>query len=204
VGFRFFAGLVLTIGGLGWLGIGILETPHLEGTPASADVSAPSRLTRFMGERNAIGPTTLSESEVARLLAQELPATGEVPLTAVTVRLPGDGRLEVAGRLPLRALLNERPLAGAIHMLPAVLIERPVWIRLRARAHIEPGVTAHRRYLRLDVERFWLGERRLPSLLPRVLFSPTTLRLLHWPLPPPVAEVRIETGRIVITTASSP
>jgi hypothetical protein len=89
-------------------------------------------------------------------------------------------------------------------VLPAGWIERPVWVRVRARAQIEPSATTRRRYLRLDVERFWLGQRRLPSLLPRLLFSPTTLGLLRWPLPAPVAEVRLETGRVVITTSSSP
>ena len=197
-------GLALIAWGVGWLATGILETPRLGGTAAPANASAPSKLWRLARDRSRAGPTTLSEKEVARLLAQELPATGEVPLTAVTVRLPGDGRVEVAGRLPLRALLNEPPLAGAIQMLPTGWIERPVWVRVRARAQVEPGATAQRRYLRLDVERFWLGQRRLPSLLPRVLFSPTALGLLRWPLPGAVAEVRLETGRVVIMTSPSP
>jgi hypothetical protein len=100
-------------------------------------------------------------------------------------------------------LFNEGPLAGAVAMLPAAWSERPVWVRLRARAHVEPSAGGLRRYLRLDVERFWIGRRRLPSLLPRLLFSPTTLGLFRWPLPAPVAEVRLETGRVVITTTSS-
>lgn len=181
-----------------------MDTPKLGGTPAPAGASAPSELWRLVSDKSRPGSTALSESEVARLLARELPAMGEVPLSAVSVRLPGDGRLEVAGRLPLRALLNEPPLAGAVQMLPAGWIERPVWVRLRARAQIEPSGGSPRRYLRLDVERFWIGRRRLPSLLPRILFSPTTLGLFRWPLPAPVAEVRLETGRVVITTTSSP
>jgi len=179
-----------------------MDAPRIGGTPAPAGASTPSKLWRLAQDKGRARPTTLSESEVARLLARELPSTGEVPLTAVIVRLPGDGRLEVAGRLPLRALLNEPPLAGAVQMLPAGWVERPVWVRLRARAQIEPSGAGPRRYLRLDVERFWLGRRRLPSLLPRILFSPTTLGLLRWPLPAPVAEVRLETGRVVITTTS--
>ena len=204
MGFRSFAGLALFVGSLGWLGTGMLETPRLGGTPAAAGVSVPSKLWRLTRDPGRTRATTLSESDVARLLAQELPATGEVPLSAVTVRLPGDGRLEVAGRLPLRALLGEPPLAGAVQMLPAGWIERPVWVRLRARAQIDASGASPRRYLRLDVERFWVGQRRLPSLLPRILFSPTALGLLRWPLPAPVAEVRLETGRVVITTTSSP
>lgn len=202
MGFRSVTVLALFAGGLGWLGTGILDTPKVGGTPATGG-SAPSKLWRLTSD-NAQSPTTLSEREVARLLARGVPALGEVPLTAITVRLPGDGRLELAGRLPLRALLNEPPLAHALQVLPAGWIERPVWVRVRARAQIEPSATTRRRYLRLDVERFWLGQRRLPSLLPRLLFSPTTLGLLRWPLPAPVAEVRLETGRVVITTSSSP
>lgn len=202
MGFR----TVLTLGalawGIGWLGTGMMATPNVGGTPAPAK-STPPNLSRLATEKGHPGSTTLSEREVARLLASELPATGEVPLTAVTVRLPGDGKLEVAGRLPLRALLNEAPLAAAVQMLPTAWTERPVWVRLRARAHVEPSAGGPRRYLRLDVERFWIGRRRLPSLLPRILFSPTTLGLFRWPLPAPVAEVRLETGRVVVTTTSS-
>jgi hypothetical protein len=202
VGFRTVTTLGLLAWGLGWLAMGIMATPNVGGTPAPA-ASTPPKLSRLATDKGHSGSTTLSEREVARLLARELPTTGEVPLTAVTVRLPGDGRLEVAGRLPLRALLNEAPLAGAVQMLPAAWTERPVWVRLRARAQIEPSAGGPRRYLRVDVERFWIGRRRLPSILPRILFSPTTLGLLRWPLPAPVAGVRLETGRVVITTASS-
>lgn len=202
MGFRTVATLGLLAWGIGWLGTGLMATPNVGGTPAPA-ASTSSKLSRLATEKSHPGATTLSEREVARLLARELPATGEVPLTGVTVKLPGDGKVEVAGRLPLRALLNEAPLAGAVQMLPAAWTERPVWVRLRARAQIEPSAGGPRRYLRLDVERFWIGRRRLPSLLPRILFSPTTLGLFRWPLPAPVAEVRLETGRVVITTASS-
>jgi hypothetical protein len=202
VGFRSITIVALLAWGLGWLGTGIMGTPNVGGTSAPA-ASTSSKPLKLAGDKSRSGSTTLSEKEVARLLARELPAAGEVPLTAVTVRLPGDGRLEVAGRLPLRVLLNEGPLAGAVEMLPSAWSERPVWVRLRARAHVESSAGGLRRYLRLDVERFWIGRRRLPSLLPRLLFSPTTLGLFRWPLPAPVAEVRLETGRVVITTTSS-
>src|SRR5262245_36034684 len=116
----------------------MMATPNVGGTPDPAK-STPPNLSRWSTEKAHPGSATLSERDVARLLASELPATCEVPLTAVTVRLPGDGKLEVAGRLPLRALLNEAPLAGALQMLPTAWTERPVWVRLRARAHVEPS-----------------------------------------------------------------
>lgn len=202
MGFRSIATLALLAWGLGWLGTGIIDTPKVGGTPAPAS-STPSKPLKLAPDKGGSGSTTLSEKEVARLLARELPVTGEVPLTGVTVSLPGDGRLEVAGRLPLRVLLNEGPLAGAVQLLPTAWSERPIWVRLRARARVESSAGGLRRYLRLDVERFWIGRRRLPSLLPRILFSPTTLGLFRWPLPAPVAGVRLETGRVVITTTSS-
>jgi hypothetical protein len=79
-----------------------------------------------------------------------------------------------------------------------------VWLSLRARATLESGGDARRerRYLRLDVERFWLGRLPLPSFMLRVLLDPLALRLLRWPMPDAIDGLRIEPGRLILQTAS--
>ncbi|HET9491984.1 MAG TPA: hypothetical protein VFR64_19820 [Methylomirabilota bacterium] len=61
-----------------------------------------------------------------------------------------------------------------------------------------------RRYMRLRIERFWLGRRRLPAILPRLMLSPATLRVLHFRLPDSVAEVSLQAGRIDVVRVEKP
>src|SRR5437899_2412778 len=94
-------------------------------------------------------------------------------------------------------------LSGLGHVLPAVLLERPVWLMIRAHARVEPGVTRReRRYLRLDVREFAVGRQGLPAVLLRILLDPRTLGVLRWPLPDSIEAITIEPGRVVIRLAS--
>jgi hypothetical protein len=146
----------------------------------------------------------LTEAEVEALLSRYLPAAAELPLTGIRLELPGGDQVEFAGQVPLRAVLAELPLAAGADLLPLRWLEHPVWIRLGARARTDIGPTSQRRYLRLDVDRFWVGRRRLPALLLRVALSPLTLRVLQWPLPPSVEEIRLETGQVVMRVGLPP
>src|SRR3989441_7975086 len=100
-------------------------------------------------------------------------------------------------------LVTEPPLSGLGHVLPAVLLERPVWLRIRAHARVEPSVTRReRRYLRLDVREFAIGRQGLPAVLLRILLDPRTLGVLRWPLPDSIEAITVEPGRVVIRLAS--
>jgi hypothetical protein len=55
-----------------------------------------------------------------------------------------------------------------------------------------------RQFLRLDVERFYLGRTRLPAITHRLLLSPMALRLLSLPLPAGIDDVKVEQGHVVI------
>ena len=147
-------------------------------------------------------PLVLSERELNALLSRHLQQVGEFPLSDVTVRLPTARRVEVAGRVPFRALVSEPPLTALGAALPKSWLERRVWLHFEADARVEPAASGRRRYLRLDVTRFAVGRQAFPNVLLRLVLDPAMLGLLRWPLPDAVADIVIEPGRAVIKTAS--
>src|SRR5207249_1578619 len=60
----------------------------------------------------------------------------------------------------------------------------------------------HRRYLRLDVERFALGRQWLPGVVVRPLLSRGVHDLFRWPLPAAVEAITIDSEKVVVRTAS--
>jgi hypothetical protein len=146
---------------------------------------------------------TLSEREVNAFLSRHLGDAADLPLRNVAVRLPADAHADLAGQVPLRQLLGEGPAGVVGAVVPGSWLDHRVWLSLHARVTLESSETRRdRRYLRLDVERFWLGRLRLPAVLLRLLLDPTALRLLRWPMPDAIEGLRIEPGRLVIQTAS--
>jgi hypothetical protein len=122
-----------------------------------------------------------------------------MPLTVIAVRLPHDDMVELTGHLPARALLGEVWGTGTSGFLPARWLDRPIWVRIQGQAGLDTG-SGGQRYVRIDVDRFWLGRRRVPALLVRLLFSPVALRLLRWPAPEGIESLRVHPGRVVILT----
>ncbi|HZA83817.1 MAG TPA: hypothetical protein VFC13_20495, partial [Actinomycetes bacterium] len=204
-------GLAGGLFGAVWLTVGLFEAPALQPVVnGPADVRVADKVTRALryrvtGEQaGRAGHIVLTEAETNAFLSRHLPAAAEMPLTSIRVELPGHDRFEFAGQVPLGAVLSALPLPTGADLLPLRWLERPVWIRLGARASIETGSTSQRRYLRTDVEEVWVGRRRLPALLLRVALSPLALRVLQWPLPAPVEEIRLEAGQVVIRVGPSP
>jgi hypothetical protein len=206
------AALAWSLGGAVWLAVGLLEDPGLGPGPARSHdaVRADQKVGRALSpsrdypRRARADDIVLTEAEVSAFLSRHLPAAVELPFTGIRVDLPGEELVEFAGEVPLRAVLAELPLAVGIDLLPRRWREHPVWIRLRARARLELGPMTERRYLQLAVERLWVGRRRLPALLLRIGLSPLRLRVLEWPLPQRVEEIRLETGRVVIRVGRPP
>lgn len=196
--------------------IGIFQDPGLKvSEPSRADGlrsqqklyevlqrQGPATTGRRGGKNDAV---VLTEREVNAFLSRHLTESAELPLDGLIVRLPGKGLVELAARVPLRALLGELPLGGLADALPGDWLERPLWLRLRTHPRVEDGVgERQRRYLRIDVERFYLGRQRLPAFMLRLLLNPTALRLLRWPLPGGLEGLRVEAGRVVILAGSLP
>jgi hypothetical protein len=193
-----------------WLTTGILAVPNLPEVATGDEGRAAQKLAqitrsgRGRSPRQTMETVSLTEGELNALLGRRLAGLAELPLSRVQLRLPGGGQAELAGQIPLAALLTERPVSHLASLVPAGWQRTPIWLRFRLRARLDPTDEGRRRYLRLDIERFWVGQRRLPSLLPRLMLSPATLSVLHFRLPDTVRDVVIEVGRVDVTTAASP
>jgi hypothetical protein len=146
---------------------------------------------------------TLSERELNAFLSRHLVETADLPFRRFAVRLPSDGRADIAGQLASRHLLGVWPLSALNGVLPAAWLDRGLWIVTRTRVTLEGGGGARdRRHLRLDVEQCWLGRLPLPEFMLRVLLEPGTLRFLRAPMPEAIDGIRVEPGRLVIQSAS--
>lgn len=191
-----------------WLATGILAEPQLSAIVSGDEVVARQKLSQLLAaSRNPPQHSRLvsfTEAELNALLSRRLAEVAELPLTRVQFRLPAAGRAEVAGRVPVAALLAEQPFNRLVTLLPSGWQQTPVWVRFRLQVSVEPVDDGRRRYMRLRIERFWLGRRRLPAVLPRLMLTPATLRVLHLRLPDSVKDVSVQTGRIDVIKAGKP
>ena len=206
--------LVLTVAlggfaGLGWIGYQALQKPefHLPppgpGDGARAQRKIYALAGRKAGHGTATAPIVLTQGELNEFLARHFGEAAAIPFTDIGLRLAGDGTVDCRGRLPLAHLVTERPLSGLAGLLPPAWLERLVWLRIRARIHLEPAtIPPERRYLRLDVREFAVGRQRFPASLLRFLLDPRRLRVLRWPVPGSIEAITIEADQVVIRFAS--
>jgi hypothetical protein len=197
-------------GGAAWAGRRALQEPEISANLGTADDGlkgqqkifqiARSEADRPRGRSRSV---VVTEPELNAFLSRHLSETEKIPLTIATVRLLGDGRIELKGRLLARHLLAAWPVARAAELLPQPSRERPLWLHLGARASLEVGTArGQRKYLRLEVERFALGRQPLPRAFLSLLVSPETLNLLRWRIPGSVEGITIEPGAVVVRVAS--
>src|SRR5207249_9381028 len=144
-------------------------------TPADG-VNAQQKIYEMVG-RGPGGKRTprsvaLSEQELNAFLARHLAEIADMPVMGAIVHLRVNDVFDLAIRLPTRVLLAETPLSSILDLSPPRWVDRPVWLRLRARTQVEPAPSGQRRFLRLDVERLYLGRTRLPAVAHRLLLSP--------------------------------
>lgn len=198
------------VGSTAWIVIRTLQEPEvpIASTTAADGVRAQQKIFEVVrrgahrGDKNA-EPVVLSERELSAFLSRHLSEIAELPFTDIGLRLPGGGIAEFRARLELRHLMTEPPLPALARALPASWLQRRIWLDVRVRARLEPGVARReRRYLRLGVTEFVVGRQRLPTMLLRLLLHPAVLRMLRWPVSEGIEAVTIEAGRVVIRTAS--
>lgn len=198
---------VLLVGLAGLLGVGVFNVladpgiarPH---TTAADAQHAQEKLYAIASQSAPRGrPVSLSAAEVNAFLARNLVDTADAALHDLRVDLSEPGRVRVAGRTSLAALLSEPPLAAVGGLLPVSWLRRPVWVTLSATPRLETTET-RRRYLRLAVEMVRIGRQRVPAVLAKLLLDPAAWRLLRWPVPETVDDVRIENGRVLVRVAS--
>jgi hypothetical protein len=167
--------------------------------PSAEDAAhAQQKLVRLM-RGSSKEPIVMSEAEVNAFISRNLD-TGDLPFDRPIIVLRDGNGVEILGQITLGRLLADSPFAAAAQTLPTRWTSRPVWLHLAAHAQFEPGP---RRQLRLDVRRVAVGQQRVPAWTLRVMFDPARLRFLRMPLPDTVADVRIQTGRMVIRPTSS-
>ena len=199
--------VVGVVGSAAWGTYQLTRPPAIAGAPsAPADgLRAQQKIFEIIRRSGSGRPHTVSltEREVNAFLSRHLGETADLPLRNLAVRLPDDGHAEIAGQIPLRRLLSGPPFSALGGILPPDWRDQPVWLALRTRVTLEGGSGPRpRRYLRLDVERFWLGRQRLPEFLLRLLLDLEALRLLRSPMPDAIDGLRIEPGRLVIQSGS--
>ena len=191
------------VAGTAWMAQGVFQSPDLSPVSfAAADgVRAQQKVFDLVG-RSASPRTSrsvvLTEREINAFLARHLAEVADIPVMGAIAHLDGNGVFDLAVRLPTRIVLAETPIGGILDVSPTPWGDRLLWLRLRARARVEPAMTGSRRFLRLDVERFYLGRTRLPAIVHRLFLSPMTLRLLSWPLPAGIDDVKVEREHVVI------
>ncbi len=198
--------LVAVVGAVVWGTYQVMRPAEIAAPPTTAadGIRAQQKIFEIVRRAGSGRPHTvaLSDREVNAFLSRHLGETADLPLRNLAVRLPGDGHAEIAGRLPLRQLLTAAPLSALVDVLPAEWLDRSVWLSIAARVTLEGGGGARaRRFLHLDVQRFYIGRQRLPGVMLRMLLDPGALRLLHSPMPDAIEGLRIEPGRLVLQSA---
>lgn len=197
-------GLAL-VGVVAWVGVHSLQEPEVRVDLPTADDGFRGQQKIFNVFRAGAGRSrgrpvevALSERELNGFLSRHLAEAPEFPVTSSTVKLLGDGRVELKGRLALRHVVPRPDL-----LLPTAWLDRPVWLHVQARASLEvEAARGHRRYLRLDVERFALGRQWLPAILVRPLVTRGAHDLFRWPLPAAVEAITIDSEKVVVRSAS--
>jgi len=146
------------------------------------------------------GPMTLSEAEINAFVSRHLDPD-QLPIRQPVIRLRDGDVVEIAGTIALDKLLRESPLASLAERFPTEWLTHPVWLTVVARAET---TTEPRRTLRLVPRRLRIGDQRVPAIALRLVLDPPSLRLMRIALPSQIQTVRIERGRVVIQTTSSP
>src|SRR5262245_55499152 len=192
------------VAGSAWVGPRLFQEPEIaaaSGTPEDGlrcqqkifEIATGGKL----GKAGQIRTVALSEPELNAFLSRHLVEAARIPLGSASVRLVGDGVVELKGQIPLRRAL------AIPELLTFSWLEQPVWVHLGARASLEvDAARKQRRYLRLDVERFALGRQQIPGVLARLVVSSAILNQLRWRLPDTVEAITVEPRVIVIRTAA--
>ena len=186
-----------------WIGPRLFQEPEIAAAAGTAEDGIRCQQKMFQiatGGRVKGGPTrpvALSEPELNAFFSRHLVEAARIPLGAVSVRLVGDGVVELKGQVPLRRAL------AIPDLLSIRRLEQPVWIHLVARASLEvDAARKQRRYLRLDIERLALGRQPIPGVLTRLVVNSAILNQLRWRLPDTVDAITVEPRVILIRTAS--
>lgn len=193
-------GLLATLGTSVWGTSRALENPGIAPLRATAEDAARAQQKLFRLVRGgATDPIVVSETELNAFISRNVDRR-DLPFDEPAIFLHDGETVDIIGQMPLGRLLAESPLGPIAGLLPERWRARPVWLQVAARAEFE---REPRRQLRLDVRRVTVGQQRLPAIALRLLFEPARLRFVRIAVPATVADIRIQSGRVVIRPTSS-
>lgn len=193
-------GLLATLGASVWGTSRALENPGIPPLRVSAEDAARAQQKLFRLIRGgATEPVVLSEAELNAFVSRNVDQR-DLPFDDPLIFLREGEAVDIVGQMPLGRLLEESPVGALTVLMPARWRAHPVWLQVRTRAEFE---REPRRQLRLDVRRVTVGEQRLPAIALRLLFEPARLRFVRIAVPATVADIRIQSGRVVIRATSS-
>jgi len=177
-----------------------LQNPGIPAVRATAEDAARAQQKLFRVARGeGTQAIAVSEAELNAFVSRNVDRR-DVPFDEPVIFLHDRDTVDVVGQMPLGRLLAESPLGLVAELLPERWRARPVWLRVGARAEFERGP---RRQLRLDIRRVRVGQQWLPAITLRLLVEPARLRFVRIAVPATVADIRIESGRVVIRPTSS-
>src|SRR5262249_39940047 len=121
------------------------------------------------------------------------------PLSEVTVKF-GSGEFVARGRMPLRGVIQDRPLAYLAPYISAKWLDQSVWVSIRGKIDIESQAGGGKRYGKVIVSEFELGRQPVGTLLLYAILGPSGGGLLEWQVPSVVESVQFENGEAIIRT----
>jgi hypothetical protein len=193
-------GLLATLGTSVWGTSRALQNPGVTPVRTTAEDAARAQQKLFRLVRgSATDAVVVSEAELNSFVSRNVERS-EMPFDQPVIFLRDGDVVEIAGQVPVGRLLADSPLGALAGVLPERWSAHPVWLKVAAHAQLE---RRPRPQLRLDVRRLSLGHQRLPVLALRLLFEPAQLRFVRLTVPDTVAELRIQSGRVVIRPTSS-
>jgi hypothetical protein len=193
-------GFLATIGTSVWGTSRALRDPGVRSIRSTAEDAARAQQKLFRLVRgSARDPVVLSEAEVNAFVSRNVDLR-DLPFDEPLVFLREGDVVEIVGQIPLGRLLAESPVWPVSGLLPERWSGWPVWLQVTSRVTFE---REPRPRLRLDPRRVTVGQQRVPAVALRILVEPARLRFVRITLPDSVADVRTQSGRVVIRPTSS-
>lgn len=193
-------GLLATVGASVWGTSRALENPGIQPLRVSPEDAARAQQKLFRVIRGGgTEPVVVSEAELNAFVSRNVDHR-DLPFDDPLIFLREGEAVDIVGQMPLGRLLAESPFGLLSVLMPERWRAHPVWLQVRTSAEFE---REPRRQLRLDVRRVTVGEQRLPAVALRLFFDPARLRFVRIAVPATVADIRVQSGRVVIRPTSS-
>jgi len=196
--------LVVVVGGAVFLSLNLFGAPEVrsvafsKGDGYSAQQKLYEVVLRQAGRSSRKDPIVLHEREANAFLSRHLIESAGIPFSPLVVHFE-KGALFAQGQTPLRNLFQGPPFAQIIPYVPDSRLNQPVWVTIRAKIDVEPGIS-NTKHGTVSVTQFELGRQHVGSFLLYAMMGPSGAGLFRWQVPSNVEGVQIEEGQLIIRT----